>query len=148
MPWQARCALLCGACHWPALAAQPPPPLVLRTHRCALRPNGSYAWLASRAALLGNHNPHATSSSKHRYHVCTLHSSAPDPCPAPSLPPPRGEGFCVFNDIALAASMALRAFQLDSILVLDLDVHQGNGTSAIFEGEPRVVTFDMHGEHD
>ncbi|MEW5318395.1 MAG: hypothetical protein WDW38_009620 [Sanguina aurantia] len=57
----------------------------------------------------------------------------------------RGEGFCVFNDIAVAATVALKEFQLTRILVLDLDVHQGNGTAAIFQDEPRVVTFDMHG---
>eukprot|EP00798_Chlamydomonas_sp_ICE-L_P001717 gene1717-33124_t len=58
----------------------------------------------------------------------------------------RGEGFCVFNDIAVAAKVALRDFNLSSILVIDLDVHQGNGTAAIFEHEPRVTTFDVFGD--
>lgn len=58
----------------------------------------------------------------------------------------RGEGFCTFNDIAVAAAIALSRYQLDSILVIDLDVHQGNGTAALFEDEQRVVTFDMHGD--
>jgi len=57
-----------------------------------------------------------------------------------------GEGFCVFNDVALSAAVAMRDFGLDSILVLDLDVHQGNGTAGILEGDDRVVTFDMFGD--
>ncbi|CAI7847974.1 unnamed protein product, partial [Closterium sp. NIES-53] len=64
-----------------------------------------------------------------------------------------GEGFCVFNDIAVAAVAALthhpnicNAHQ--PILALDLDVHQGNGTASIFEGDPRVVTFSMHGANN
>lgn len=58
----------------------------------------------------------------------------------------RGEGFCIFNDIAVAAHVAMREYGVDSILVLDLDVHQGNGTAALFEDDPRVTTFDMHGD--
>ncbi|KAG2430988.1 hypothetical protein HYH02_013520 [Chlamydomonas schloesseri] len=58
----------------------------------------------------------------------------------------RGEGFCVFNDIAVASRVAIRDYGLDSILVLDLDVHQGNGTADIFADEPRVTTFDMFGD--
>jgi acetoin utilization deacetylase AcuC-like enzyme len=59
--------------------------------------------------------------------------------------PDRGEGFCVFNDVAVA----LRALQADGMvrraLVLDLDVHQGNGTAAIFATDPTVFTFSIHG---
>ncbi|GLC47189.1 hypothetical protein PLESTB_001622600 [Pleodorina starrii] len=58
----------------------------------------------------------------------------------------RGEGFCVFNDIAVAANVAMRDYGLDSILVVDLDVHQGNGTADIFQNDPRVTTFDMFGD--
>ncbi|GFR49756.1 hypothetical protein Agub_g11915, partial [Astrephomene gubernaculifera] len=58
----------------------------------------------------------------------------------------RGEGFCIFNDIAIAASVALRDYGLHSILVVDLDVHQGNGTADIFQDDPRVTTFDMFGD--
>jgi acetoin utilization deacetylase AcuC-like enzyme len=57
----------------------------------------------------------------------------------------RGEGFCVFNDIAVSAGVAMAEYGIERVLVLDLDVHQGNGTAAIFENDPRVVTFDMHG---
>jgi len=58
----------------------------------------------------------------------------------------RGEGFCVFNDIAIAATELLDSEGLHRILVVDLDVHQGNGTAQIFQEESRVFTFSMHGE--
>ena len=48
----------------------------------------------------------------------------------------RGEGFCLFNDIAIAANLLLQEFPNFSILVIDLDVHQGNGTAQIFRDEP------------
>ncbi len=57
----------------------------------------------------------------------------------------RGEGFCVFNDIALVANELLHTGEAHRILVIDLDVHQGNGTAAIFAADPRVFTFSMHG---
>jgi acetoin utilization deacetylase AcuC-like enzyme len=60
----------------------------------------------------------------------------------------RGEGFCVLNDVAVA----IRALQADAAieraLVVDLDVHQGNGTAAIFDGDASVYTFSMHGERN
>lgn len=58
----------------------------------------------------------------------------------------RGEGFCVFNDIAIAANALLKEFLVKKILIIDLDVHQGNGTAKIFEDNPNVFTFSMHGE--
>lgn len=58
----------------------------------------------------------------------------------------RGEGFCVFNDIAIAANYLLATAEAQKILVIDLDVHQGNGTASIFQQEERVFTFSMHGE--
>ena len=57
----------------------------------------------------------------------------------------KGEGFCVFNDIAIAANYLLHHNIVRKILVIDLDVHQGNGTAQIFRHEPRVFTFSMHG---
>jgi len=64
----------------------------------------------------------------------------------------RGEGFCVFNDIAVAIRVAQRdhadKLQGRKILVIDLDVHQGNGTAKIFENDPQVVTFSMHGANN
>ncbi len=60
----------------------------------------------------------------------------------------RGEGFCLLNDIAIAANYLLVNKQARKILVVDLDVHQGNGTAEIFANEPRVFTFSMHGAHN
>ncbi len=55
-----------------------------------------------------------------------------------------GSGFCVFNDVALAARLLLDEGRIERALVIDLDVHQGDGTAKIFEDEPRVITFSMH----
>lgn len=60
----------------------------------------------------------------------------------------RGEGFCLLNDIAMAAHYLLDKQQANRILVVDLDVHQGNGTAQIFRNEPRVFTFSMHGANN
>lgn len=60
----------------------------------------------------------------------------------------RGEGFCCFNDQAVAANWLLHNRLAKKILIVDLDVHQGNGTAKIFENEPRVFTFSMHGERN
>ena len=58
--------------------------------------------------------------------------------------PDRGEGFCVFNDVAVA----IRALQQDEpwlqVMVVDLDAHQGNATNAIFANDPNVFTYSMH----
>lgn len=56
-----------------------------------------------------------------------------------------GEGFCVFNDVAVAVRTLQRDNLLGRAAVVDLDVHQGNGTAALFAGDPRVYTFSMHG---
>lgn len=60
----------------------------------------------------------------------------------------RGEGFCLLNDIAIAANYILHQQLAKQILVVDLDVHQGNGTAQIFQHEPRVFTFSMHGANN
>lgn len=60
----------------------------------------------------------------------------------------RGEGFCLLNDIAIAANYLLAEGLASKILVVDLDVHQGNGTAQIFRNEPRVFTFSMHGANN
>ena len=57
----------------------------------------------------------------------------------------RGEGFCLLNDFALAAAALLDEGRIERALIVDLDVHQGNGTAKIFEDDPRVFTFSMHG---
>jgi acetoin utilization deacetylase AcuC-like enzyme len=57
----------------------------------------------------------------------------------------RGEGFCLLNDQAVAANYLLHTGQANRILIIDLDVHQGQGTAQIFQQEPQVFTFSMHG---
>ena len=58
--------------------------------------------------------------------------------------PHGGAGFCVFNDVGVAGRALLDAGDIEQVLVIDLDVHQGDGTAFIFETEPRVFTFSMH----
>jgi len=58
----------------------------------------------------------------------------------------RGEAFCMLNDQAIAAYYLLSKPEINQILIVDLDVHQGNGTAEIFRNEPRVFTFSMHGK--
>ncbi len=60
----------------------------------------------------------------------------------------RGEGFCLINDFAVAASYLLQQKLVKQILIIDLDVHQGNGTASIFQHNNRVFTFSMHGAHN
>jgi len=62
--------------------------------------------------------------------------------------PGHGEGFCVLNDVAVAIRVLQREARIRTALVIDLDVHQGNGTAAIFEDDPEVFTFSMHGERN
>lgn len=57
-----------------------------------------------------------------------------------------GAGFCVFNDVAVAARRLLAEGAIGQALVIDLDVHQGDGTARIFEDDPSVFTFSMHAE--
>ncbi|HCT23327.1 MAG TPA: histone deacetylase [Chitinophagaceae bacterium] len=60
----------------------------------------------------------------------------------------RGEGFCLLNDFGIAANYLLKKQLAQQILIIDLDVHQGNGTASLFAQEPRVFTFSMHGAHN
>ena len=57
----------------------------------------------------------------------------------------RGEGFCVFNDSAIAPRALRTAGLVNKVVVLDTDVHQGNGTASILRGDPNVFTFSIHG---
>jgi acetoin utilization deacetylase AcuC-like enzyme len=61
--------------------------------------------------------------------------------------PNHGEGFCPFNDVAVAIRV-LQAGGIERHAVVDLDVHHGNGTAFIFESDPRVFTFSMHQQHN
>jgi acetoin utilization deacetylase AcuC-like enzyme len=58
----------------------------------------------------------------------------------------RGEGFCLLNDLAITANYLLENQLATRVLIVDLDVHQGNGTAQIFKGRADVFTFSMHGE--
>ena len=62
--------------------------------------------------------------------------------------PDHGEGYCVFNDIAVSIRMLQAEGRIRRALVVDLDVHQGNGTAAVFDEDPDVFTFSMHGERN
>lgn len=60
----------------------------------------------------------------------------------------KGEGFCLLNDQAIAANWLLNETPVEKILIIDLDVHQGNGTAEIFNGRDEVFTFSMHGRNN
>src|SRR5437899_137586 len=61
--------------------------------------------------------------------------------------PNHGEGFCPFNDVAVAARV-LQHRGVERIAIVDLDVHHGNGTALVFESDPTVFTFSMHQQHN
>ena len=58
--------------------------------------------------------------------------------------PDHGSGFCIFNDCAVAARVLLAESRVQQLMVIDLDVHQGDATAAIFADEPRVFTVSVH----
>jgi acetoin utilization deacetylase AcuC-like enzyme len=57
----------------------------------------------------------------------------------------RGEGYCVFNDAAIAARTLVAEGLVERVLIVDCDVHQGNGTAAILSGDDHIFTFSIHG---
>ena len=59
-----------------------------------------------------------------------------------------GEGFCLFNDVAVAIRVLQRERRAARVAIVDLDVHHGNGTSMIFDGDASVFTFSMHQQHN
>lgn len=60
----------------------------------------------------------------------------------------QGAGFCTFNDVAVATAGLLAGQRVERVLVVDLDVHQGDGTAEMLAGEPRAFTFSMHAERN
>ena len=62
--------------------------------------------------------------------------------------PDHGEGFCVFNDTAIAARILQDTGIVQRVVIIDCDVHQGNGTAAVTAGDSSVFTFSIHGEHN
>jgi acetoin utilization deacetylase AcuC-like enzyme len=59
-----------------------------------------------------------------------------------------GSGYCIFNDLAICAEKALLENHINRILILDLDVHQGDGTAKIFQDDERVYTVSLHGKNN
>lgn len=59
-----------------------------------------------------------------------------------------GEGYCVFNDAAIAARTLQAAGLAQRVIIIDCDVHQGNGTAAICQGDPTIFTLSLHGERN
>jgi acetoin utilization deacetylase AcuC-like enzyme len=88
--------------------------------------------LAARTAIARDHGPVAAHLGGGLHHAFPSH----------------GEGFCVFNDVAVAIRLLFRDGLAERAAVIDLDVHHGNGTSFIFENDPRVFTFSMHQQHN
>ena len=97
------------------------PGLVERTRRSV---GGTIA--ASRAALQEGFAANLAGGTHHAY-------------------PDHGEGYCVLNDVAIAAQAMQAEGRAAQVVIIDCDVHQGNGTAAIFAGNPTVYTFSMHG---
>jgi len=62
--------------------------------------------------------------------------------------PDHGEGYCVFNDAAIAARTLQAEGRAERVVIVDCDVHQGNGTAAVFRGDPTVFTFSIHGRRN
>ncbi len=60
----------------------------------------------------------------------------------------RGEAFCMLNDQAIGARYLQKKGLVNRVLIIDLDVHQGNGTAQIFKNDASVFTFSMHGQHN
>ena len=93
--------------------------------RAALSPGGT--WLAARLALVHGYAANAAGGSHHAL-------------------PDTGAGYCVFNDLAIAALRLVGEGDARAILIVDLDVHQGDGTAAILAGHPVIATLSVHAE--
>ncbi|HAT6343913.1 TPA: histone deacetylase [Aeromonas hydrophila] len=59
-----------------------------------------------------------------------------------------GSGFCLFNDLVIAAQMCLDEGRCEQVLIVDLDVHQGDGSAALCQGRRDIITLSLHGEHN
>jgi acetoin utilization deacetylase AcuC-like enzyme len=95
--------------------------------RSRLAVHGTY--LAARAALAGGLAGNLAGGTHHAY-------------------PDHGEGFCVLNDVAIAVRQLRAEGAIGRVLIVDLDVHQGNGTAAIFADDPDTYTLSLHGERN
>lgn len=95
--------------------------------RAQLTPGGT--WLAARLALRHGFAANGAGGSHH-----ALHDT--------------GAGYCVFNDLAIAANRLIEEGEANRILILDLDVHQGDGTAALTAGRPEIFTLSIHAERN
>ena len=95
--------------------------------RSALSPGGT--WLAAKLAQVHGHAANAAGGSHH-----ALHDS--------------GAGYCVFNDLAIAANRLIAEGDAARVLILDLDVHQGDGTASLMAGRADVFTLSVHAERN
>ncbi|GGD80968.1 histone deacetylase family protein [Croceicoccus mobilis] len=95
------------------------------SHRSQLSPGGT--WLAARLAL---QHGYAANSAGGSHHALA----------------DTGAGYCVFNDLAVAANRLIEEGDVARILILDLDVHQGDGTAALMAGREEVFTLSLHAE--
>jgi acetoin utilization deacetylase AcuC-like enzyme len=85
--------------------------------------------MASDAALVGGIGMHVGGGFHHAF-------------------PDHGEGFCVFNDVAIAARKLKNEGRIERALIIDCDLHQGNGTAYIFSEESDIFTFSIHQENN
>ncbi len=97
-------------------------PALVRRSRLAVRGTLNAAWMALEDGVAAN----LAGGTHHAF-------------------PDHGEGFCVLNDVGVAVRVLRRAGWIRRALVIDLDVHQGNGTAAVFADDPDTFTFSMHG---
>lgn len=95
------------------------------TRRAFLAPGGT--WLAAKLALVHGYAANCAGGSHH-----ALADS--------------GAGYCVFNDLAIAANRLIAEGDAQRVMIVDLDVHQGDGTAALLAGRPDVFTFSIHAE--
>ena len=98
-------------------------PALVRRSRLAVRGTLNAAWMALEDGMAAN----LAGGTHHAF-------------------PDHGEGFCVLNDLGVAVRTLRRGGGIGRALVIDLDVHQGNGTAAVFATDPDTFTFSMHGE--
>jgi acetoin utilization deacetylase AcuC-like enzyme len=101
-------------------------PITQRVARRSLLASGG-TWLAATLALEQGYAANTAGGSHHAHRAF-------------------GSGFCVLNDVAIMARRLLTEGRIGRLLVIDLDVHQGDGTAAIFDGDPAVFTLSVHCE--
>jgi acetoin utilization deacetylase AcuC-like enzyme len=118
-----------AACRLDARAVRrlgfPQSPALVRRSRASV--GGTMA--AARAALAGGLGVHLAGGTHHAFRD-------------------RGEGFCVYNDLAVVAAALLAYGEVRRVAIVDLDVHQGNGTADLCAGDDRIATYSIHGERN